>query len=1109
MAEPDDNGEDRTLTVAERLAAAKEPARLSRGAMLGRYEIVELLGTGGMGVVYRAHDRELGRDVALKVVVTDEQQGGSRGHTRLMREAQALAQLSHPNVIAVFDVGRVDGGVFIAMELVEGLRLDQWLKAKPRRWREVVALFRDAGRALAAAHAVGLVHRDVKPANIMVSGDTRVRVLDFGLARAADPAVHGERGAATGREPAGRERTLNMAALPSLANEPSQGPVRATDGQPLTDDSAAPPTSALRRPAAGHAASSTPSNAGAATNNASSNNASSTSASSNNASRNAASRNAASSNRATRDGDAAGDSPPTSDERPPRSEDVDSKRRTTVAPRLEAVPTPLPSSRSGASRSGGTLLEAPLTEVGSIVGTPPYMAPEQHLGGACTARSDQFSFCVTFYQALYGERPFDGINYEALVDAISGGHVRPPPPGNHVPSWLRKILLRGLEPDPDKRYPSMDALIDDLGRDPAQRWRRIGVGAGALALVAVAGGGLWRGMHASQRFCGNLDAPIRAAWNDARQSAIDAAFSATRLPYAHDSARNLIHALDGFAASWSAMRTDACEATRVRGVQSGELMDLRMQCLDRRLEDFKADVDLLAAADVRVVENAAQVARALPRVDECADAAALRAPVRPPADPAARARVATVERSLSRAKADLNAGKAADGLALSEPAVREARAIGHRPTEADALYIHGRLLDVDGKYDAAERSLRDALLAAEAGRDDVLAARALSTLVWVVGERRGHYADARELARQAQAKIERQDHAELLLADLDGYLASIENDDGKFDAALARGKEALAIREKVLGKDEPEIAHSLSDLGDIAVQLGRYDEALDDYRRALVIYEKTIGPEHPSVGSVLANVGAVLRTQGRYDEALVQYRRARQIIERALGPDHPNLATIFVNEAAVLKAQGKLDAATGEYQRALELWTKALGADHPNVGTVYYYLGSIALDEGKPVEAIARFKQALANWEAKLGPANPALAAPLVGIGDALRRQHQLASAEAPITRAMTVVEKALGPQHPEMAQPLSSLGELYLDEKKPDRAVPLFERALAIRVANPGDKLEEADNRFALARALRATNRDPKRAHELATQARTAFAAAGANGKQQLAGVDKFLKSR
>src|SRR5215510_2958012 len=155
----------------------------------GRYKLVEKLGVGGMGVVYLAEDPQLGRRVAIKLMEPKASgaQSASEGRARLLREAQALAQLSHPNVIAVHDVGTCADQVFIAMEYVEGSTLRQWLAERQRTWREVLSTFVQAGRGLAAAHAAGIVHRDFKPDNVLVGNDGRVRVLDFGLARPAQP----------------------------------------------------------------------------------------------------------------------------------------------------------------------------------------------------------------------------------------------------------------------------------------------------------------------------------------------------------------------------------------------------------------------------------------------------------------------------------------------------------------------------------------------------------------------------------------------------------------------------------------------------------------------------------------------------------------------------------------------------------------------------------------------------------------------------------------------------------------------------------------------------------------------------------------------------------
>ncbi|HEY0195032.1 MAG TPA: serine/threonine-protein kinase [Kofleriaceae bacterium] len=173
---------DITLTARDRAEARALPAvDLEPDSAFGRYVIRGRLGAGGMGVVYEAWDGELDRDVALKVIRSVGNVHAKRA--RLRREARAMARLSHPNVVPVFDIGTHHDQLFIAMELVRGPSLRAWLQPGARDWRDIVRVFVDAGRGLIAAHAGGVLHRDFKPDNVLVGRDGAARITDFGLAR--------------------------------------------------------------------------------------------------------------------------------------------------------------------------------------------------------------------------------------------------------------------------------------------------------------------------------------------------------------------------------------------------------------------------------------------------------------------------------------------------------------------------------------------------------------------------------------------------------------------------------------------------------------------------------------------------------------------------------------------------------------------------------------------------------------------------------------------------------------------------------------------------------------------------------------------------------------
>jgi serine/threonine protein kinase len=187
-------------------AEEETASTVKAGTRVGRYVILEPIGSGGMGTVYAAHDPSLDRKVALKLVRPDR--GGPELEARLLREAKAMARLAHPDVITVFDTGMHGDQLFIAMELVDGGTLREWMRAEKRSWREAFAMFLRAGRGLSQAHASGIVHRDFKPDNVLVGKDGRVRVTDFGLARVVSDEAVAERASPAGANEAENEERV-------------------------------------------------------------------------------------------------------------------------------------------------------------------------------------------------------------------------------------------------------------------------------------------------------------------------------------------------------------------------------------------------------------------------------------------------------------------------------------------------------------------------------------------------------------------------------------------------------------------------------------------------------------------------------------------------------------------------------------------------------------------------------------------------------------------------------------------------------------------------------------------------------------------------------------
>ncbi|MEM8932907.1 MAG: serine/threonine-protein kinase, partial [Acidobacteriota bacterium] len=298
----------------------------------------------------------------------------------------------------------------------------------------------------------------------------------------------------------------------------------------------------------------------------------------------------------------------------------------------------------------GDRLDGDLTRVGARLGTPRFMAPEQWAGEPAGPAADQFSFCVSLYEALYGEPPFEPSRrrHEPPDWTAEPSPASISSSGQAVPARVRKILLRGLAVDPADRFPTMRQLLDPLAADPGRRWRRIAALIGTIALVGTA---LWRPWESAPQPCRGGEARLATAWGDEQRGRLDAALTETGVPWATAAARSTVGRLDTYAESWLDMYRDACESTHVRGEQSAELLDRRMACLDHRRRQLDALVRLVIAEPAALVDGVVAAVDRLPGLEPCADTAALLAVLEPPADPATRRAIDGLRERLAEVEA--------------------------------------------------------------------------------------------------------------------------------------------------------------------------------------------------------------------------------------------------------------------------------------------------------------------------------------------------------------------------------------------------------------------------------------------------------------------------
>jgi tetratricopeptide (TPR) repeat protein/predicted Ser/Thr protein kinase len=907
-----------------------EPGELPRGATLGRYVILKRLGRGGMGVVYLAIDSELDRRVAIKVLRAETTEGGET-RARLLREAQAMAKVSHPNVIGVYDVGTFRDEVFIAMEYVSGTTLREWWTRTKPGIGAIIGAYAAAGRGLAAAHAAGILHRDFKPENVLVDERGQVKVLDFGLAR--------------------------------------------------LDDSAS------------------------------------------------------------------------------------------AAPQKESVGS-IALHETGLRGHGA--LATPLTRYGAIMGTPAYMAPEQLVGEVATARSDQFAFAVALYEALYGVLPFEGETMTTLTSAIHAGRFRPVSTAAGVPRGVRRVLVRGLSGAPDRRFASLDELLRELDRAVRAPKRRLVAGGAVVAAAAVVAVAALR--PAPAKLCKGAEEAFAPAWSALRADEVRREFVGSANPRGEDAFTHARALLDRYAASWVAMHTDACEATRVRGEQSEEGLDLRMACLKQRQREVKATVDLLTHADAKMVDNAVEAAAHLTPVDTCVDLAALRAPFAPPKTDQESRAVDDLRRRLVEVQALEHAGRWEDALAMATALVDDAGRVGYGPVSAEAL-----LYRAEAEYDLNKSSdvetYFSAALQAEMSRHDVVAAQS-----WIgqlrANSRHAAFGEAHRSARLADAAIRRAEENETLRAALlqaQGWLAY---DEGQQSDGLDFARRALAMRERTLGDAHPDTLQARSDLADRLWDLGEIEQALGMYEELHRARVSLLGETHPKTVRSLDDIAEAKNELGEYGDAVeltakiialstLPSRLAVGRIDKAIalagtGRVEEGLAT-FADGMALMKTlelPGQVSSAYSDFARALVQRYASAEAER---------MAAIALDDtGRDLE----------KGEA-------------LGVRALCKeRRGDVAGAVVDAQAALAVKGRLLGERADLI--PLLARGQAFLLSHRESDGLADLERAFALGEKHRGDRAIRADASFALARALVATKGDAARALQLATRSAADLEAIG-----------------
>ncbi|MDC0674439.1 serine/threonine-protein kinase [Nannocystis radixulma] len=1007
------------------------PADLARGTVVGRYVVLAKLGAGGMGVVFAAYDPELDRKVALKLLhprwVDADPFATSEARTRLVREAQALAKLNHPHIVAVHDVGEHDGAVWLAMEYVEGETLSAWLKQR-RTWREVLDVLTPAVRGLSAAHKAGLVHRDIKPDNLMLGADGRVRVMDLGLVRAL-----GNDGLAPEAPEAPTAAGRDLAALAAQVTRagsvmgtpaymsPEQFRGETVDARTDVFSLCVTLWEALmaERPFAGATPIELAMNVLA-------------------------------------------------ERMRPVPRDAHSRRvpgwlRRVCLQGLSADPgrrfasmqallDALSQGRARARARKWLMGVAAVAALGAFAAL--YQRHDRAERVAACEAEGAGIFAVWNDEARAGVR--DGIIATGVSYAPETAEKVMPFLDAQAEAWrehrTRACLAAVIEETfsaedldraawcLDERRMELAALATKLTRADAKVVQRAVTAAAGLPPVSPC-----IDVHVLAALPSPPPVEARARTNEVRASLSQARtlLSAGKFPDGLKQVRSTL--ANAEALGWPPLIAAARKLEGDLLERTGAFEEAEAASLAAYMEAAKVrawDVAAGAAVDLEYNIGYRQARHAEGKVwAGHAEVALVLA-----GDPL---NLGEAGRLNNLALVHESAGAYSEAKALNERALANLeKALGpDHPRVAGLLNNLANVHDAMGAY-AEAKVLHERVLAIREnalGPEHPNVAQSLNNLANVHYDT-GSYAEAKVLHERALAIREKAlgpEHPDV--ATSLNNLANVHNATGANAEAKVLHERALAIRE-ALGPEHPDVASTLHNLANVHYATGSYAEAKVLHERAMAIREKALGPEHPLLASSLNCLANVHYATGANAEAKEMHERALAIREKALGPEHPDVAYSLGNLANVHRAMGSYAEAKVLHERALAIREKALGPEHPNVAASLNNLAVIHEATGAYAEAKALHERALAIREKALSPVHPDVAQSLNNLANVQEATGAYAEAKEMHERALAIREKALGAEHPDVAVSLNNLANVHYDTGSYAEAKVLHERALGLR---------------------------------------------------------------
>lgn len=688
----------------------------------------------------------------------------------------------------------------------------------------------------------------------------------------------------------------------------------------------------------------------------------------------------------------------------------------------------------------------------AVLGTPAYMAPEQHRGAQVDPRTDEYAYCVSLWRALSGRFPFEADDLRTLLRAKLRALPEWKSPSLAVPRRVVDAVVRGLHPNPDHRFGSMAELLEALehaGHDRKARWWLTLGGLGML------GGSLAGGAVGSDPGCEDPSLRLRGVWDQPRKRAVREAFEGTQVPTAGALWKRSEARIDIYVREWRSAYARRCPATAGAGVRGqkpagrdgqrdARLAALSMACLDRARMSLAAVVDRFEQVDARSAYRFHRLLDELPDLELCEDVEAVSSGV-PPMEPEEETRARAVQEALAQARSLLAVAQYDDGWRLLESVRRELEALDHPALLVDHDLLGGRFAIELGRYDEARARLDAAIRRGLTYHRWTEALRAAQNAMLVTGNRLRHHDQALAYATLAEALSGRAGIEAAHAVATTHARANLALDMGRLDEAHRLAERALDSSLSELGPKHVNTLKSKQLLGTVLEQLGKLDRSETLFRECVEDVAERLGPDHPHLASVLTHLGMVLQRKGDFEAAEAQMRRSVEIYVEALGEEALSVALARNNLAVLLDTVGRHDEAEREYRESLRIRLAKLEDDHPLIAMTRGNLAIVMLVRGDAEGALPEFLEALRSMERRLGAHHIDVARMRGNVAAVLVELEDYEDAILQATRALEDLEVSLGASHPELIPVLQILAKAALGFGKVSRARSLSEDAVRI----------------------------------------------------------------